>query len=96
MEAFDAKTKEFLLDFKKQLSATIIQNESDSFSMETNTGVKLSFFGNVFFVAQTKIVRDDAKQIWQLYDGKKSMLLMDYIIVRPVCFYFILGLSLCC
>ncbi|MBQ9683052.1 MAG: nucleotidyl transferase AbiEii/AbiGii toxin family protein [Neisseriaceae bacterium] len=64
---FNPETQQFLLKIKKQLSANIIQNEQNTFTLHTPNGVKISFFGNIPFVAQTHVVDDD-NDILQLAD----------------------------
>ena len=66
-QAFDEKTKSFLLNFKNQLSANIIQNEPNTLTIQTPNNVKISFFGHIDFVSYAKVVKDDNK-ILQLAD----------------------------
>ena len=52
---FDKEVKTFLINFKNQLSAEIIQNELNTFTLQTPNGVKISFFGNIMFLSHNLI-----------------------------------------
>ena len=67
LKPFDETVKTFLINFKNQLSAKIIQNELNTFTLQTPNGVKISFFGNIAFADKNNIVQDD-NHILQLAD----------------------------